>query len=393
MNFRRPEEELVFLFAQTKASDKVKARLEVLLQQPIDWNFCIDFARYHHVTPLFFNSLFNLCPTAPPADFMKQTKQWYQQHSLRNLLVTAELLKVQRGLQNIDIPMLVVKGPALAKLVYGDVRLREFGDLDIVVHVADVSRVKDLLLEMGYELTDDVTLDAETTYVRSHYNYPFVHKTRLFNIEVHWRLWQSEFGSWMKLDDVWKNVKPVAFNARESVFTLMGSDLLLYLCAHGSKHQWSRMSWICDINELLTSDINLDWELVALQSKQVRSVRMVLLGLYLAHTIFDTPLPEPINELVRRDGEIEVLANDMVERLLERKQQDGDLRYYLRIRENWIDKALHVTRLVSRRMIPTDRDTKWIKLPPQLFFLYYLARPIRLIARLISGSNKHNAPR
>lgn len=318
---------------------------------------------------------------------MDSFRQWYQRHSFRNLLITAELLKLHKLFARQGIPMIAVKGAVLAKQVYGDVRLREFGDLDIVIHMSDLGRTIELLLKNGFVDTFQINIDPDSTYVKSHYNYALSHKTGLFSVEIHWRLWQSEFGSLIKLEDVWQLARPVKFNDREEVLTLTGSDLLLYLCAHGSKHQWSRLSWICDVNELLRSGVEIDWQTVIAQNQRFRSLRMVLFGVYLAHSVFETPLPAPLQSLIARDPEIPALAREIQDRLIQRADHSGELGYYLRIREHWIDKLLHLTRLAGRQMIPNDRDTSLIKLPRRLFFLYYLIRPIRLLLERVLRLN------
>src|SRR3712207_8653927 len=37
---------------------------------------------------------------------------------------------------------------------------------------------------------------------------------------------------------------------------------LLILCVHGTKHIWGRLSWICDVAELLRTQPDMDWEYV-----------------------------------------------------------------------------------------------------------------------------------
>lgn len=383
MKFRRLEEELVTLCAQTKLTETTKVRIEAIIHEPLDWAYMLDFAQRHHITPLLFNNLLTYWKYAPPTIIMDTLKQWYHQHSLRNLMVTAELLKLQRLLKKQQIDILSVKGAVLAKQVYGDVRFRQFADLDVVIHMSTLKRATELLLQNGYSLTDNVNLDPESTYVQAHYNYAFAHKSGLFHLELHWRLWQSEFGLMFNLDDVWTTLHPVAFTEKEAVLTLSNPDLLLYLCAHGAKHQWSRLSWICDVNELLTSGVSLDWDRLIAQCKQQRIMRTVLLGVYLTHSLFGTPLPAELRSLIEADHEIERLAADTHKHLMKSEEENHDVGYYLRMREHWLDRVMYFIRLIERRLIPSERDTSLFKLPRHLFFLYYLIRPIRLAVQRV----------
>ena len=49
-----------------------------------------------------------------------------------------------------DIQALAFKGPTLAQNAYGDITLRQFGDLDILIRKKDRSRMVSILLNEQY---------------------------------------------------------------------------------------------------------------------------------------------------------------------------------------------------------------------------------------------------
>jgi hypothetical protein len=53
--------------------------------------------------------------------------------ALRNMRRCHELSKVLRILQNDGIPVIVLKGAALAEVVYGNIALRSMSDVDLLV--------------------------------------------------------------------------------------------------------------------------------------------------------------------------------------------------------------------------------------------------------------------
>src|SRR5207244_11975507 len=55
------------------------------------------------------------------------------------------------------------------------------------------------------------------------------------------------------------------------VRTLSAEHLLLVLCAHGAKHCWERLGWICDVAELLRGTPALDLSGMLAQARSLRS--------------------------------------------------------------------------------------------------------------------------
>ena len=79
------------------------------------------------------------------------------------------------------------------------------------------------------------------------------------------------------------------------------------LCVHGAKHFWDRLGWIFDVAELIVAQ-PVDWPLTMRIAAKLKSTRLLLLGLYLAHDLLDAPVPETILEQARRDSNVQWLA-------------------------------------------------------------------------------------
>src|SRR3989442_13911657 len=68
----------------------------------------------------------------------------------RNLRLTSELVRILDACSTHGVRALAYKGPTLAVLAYGDLGLRPFRDLDIVVDPADIDAGRALLQRLGY---------------------------------------------------------------------------------------------------------------------------------------------------------------------------------------------------------------------------------------------------
>src|SRR2546426_10956064 len=73
----------------------------------------------------------------------------------RNLCLTGDLLSLLELFEARGIPAVPFKGPVLAVQAYGDVALREFRDLDILVTHRDITRARELLLARGFSAESD----------------------------------------------------------------------------------------------------------------------------------------------------------------------------------------------------------------------------------------------
>jgi hypothetical protein len=57
------------------------------------------------------------------------------------------------------------------------------------------------------------------------------------------------------------------------VMALVGEDLLLILCAHGAKHLWMALGWICDVAELLRVHRDMNWPDILEEARSRLSAR------------------------------------------------------------------------------------------------------------------------
>ena len=49
------------------------------------------------------------------------------------MLMSAELIRIMKLLEKNDIKALAFKGPVLSQMVYGDITLRQYVDLDVLI--------------------------------------------------------------------------------------------------------------------------------------------------------------------------------------------------------------------------------------------------------------------
>ena len=115
---------------------------------------------------------------------------------------------------------------------------------------------------------------------------------------------------------IWE--RRVAFSlGGASTSTLAPEDLLFFLCLHGSRHLWARLSWICDVAQLLRRNPALDWAQVLAQARRAGGQRMLFLGLALAHKLLAAPLPPEVEQAVHGDPHTAQLVQRVEAQLFE----------------------------------------------------------------------------
>ena len=338
----------------------------------VDWEYLLELARRHSIVPLVYTQL----DDAPP-EVLAKFKRHYIENSARNTVFTAELCRLINLFRNEGIEAIAYKGPVLALFAYGDVALRRFVDLDVIVKKADVLKAREILLKEGYIPSKSLSLSQQELLLRTQHNMQFSRDRHQLIVELHWDVAPHLFASTMNSERLWQDLITLDLNGTP-VKTFSAEDLIFSLCVHGSRHLWERLGWICDVAELLARH-TFDWTTLLERAAAADSERMFLLGLYLAERLLDAPLPNEIKQRCASDPRLESLADNVVEHLFNGTTHVPAtsreiFRYNLGVRRTFGARARYLLYMLR----PTDGDLASHSLPASLNFAYYLTRPFRL---------------
>jgi putative nucleotidyltransferase-like protein len=378
LSYMRAEQELLLCCSRTTLNDNVIKRAEEILAKPLDWEFQFSFGRTHGLLPLFYHQLRTIAADAIPNRELIKLKRHCQENAARNVVLTEELTRLLQSLEGAGVEAVPYKGPALAEFAYGNVSYRRFLDLDILVRRADVSRAVQVLHDSDYYAASQWSKAQQEILLRTQHNLQFNRHDKKLLVELHWEVASELFARSLQAEAFWSRLVPMTLN-NVPIKTLATEDLLLSLCVHGSKHLWERLSWVCDVAELLRSH-QIDWDVLFERSGQGEQDRMLGLGLSLAHQLFDAPLSDTVKERLTKDKSIGMLLTDTCKRVFERNERDHvsvneNLSFNFRVRETWRSRLRYVRMVLQ----PTDADVGIVSLPQLLGFGYYLIRPFRFL--------------
>lgn len=374
------ENEILLCCARTYMDVNDVERLRILLPLNIDWEYLIETATHHGLMPLLYWNLNTICPELVPKTSLAQLKNSFCANVCHNLALMSELLEILDFLALHEIPAIPFKGISLAVSIYGNIALRQFGDIDILVDESNGNKAKELLASQKYQLVDKLLITQQGMTP--------------ITLDLQWRITRREFGINLDFEDLWQRKQSLTLVGTK-ITTLSPEDLLLLLCIHGSKHLWERIIWICDIAELIRVHSYLDWEKVIKQASKKGCQRMLFLGLLLANTLLKTTLPIPLLQRINADSIAQFLVIQITERLFSTVEKSASYRgesniFFIRMRERLQDRIrFFILTQGYRWLIPNEKDREFFPLPKSFYFLYYLIRPIRLVKKYGLSPLKH----
>jgi hypothetical protein len=290
LDIRRPEAELLFCCARAHRDETASDRIRTLTQKSLDWVYLMQWADQHGIMPLLYASLQKVAQDQIPKLIWEQLELNFFANAARNTFVTNYLVKMMGELDECGIPVIPFKGPVFAMMAYrGDLSLRQFGDLDLLVHERDFPRCRDFLYTRGFNLR--MELDFESSFVNQESN---------VCIDLHWRIapaWRFPFQ--FDFDRLWKHRQTINVIGSR-LPSLCPEDTLMVLCGQTARDIFgnrARLSKIADIAELLYTHQQLNWGFVREEARRSNCQHSLIFGLYLVHELLGVALPTEIRRL------------------------------------------------------------------------------------------------
>jgi hypothetical protein len=375
------EKRLLVCCARTRLSPEIADQIRQILKEPLDWGYLFAESAENSITPLVERHLRDVGRELVASDQLEQWKGAARANTVRCLFLTAELNHILDLFQAKGIQSIPYKGPVLAVQAYGDVTLREFEDLDIILRQRDIAKAHEILVSLGYgpKFPWILSPGAAASLVPGEYNYR--DEARRLMVELHTEITLRHFPVVPDLAVFAKHLAEVTLSGRR-VATFSVADLLPILCIHGSKDFWERLSWIADISELVQSHRGLDWDDVFRRADSICARRMLNLGLLLATDILDATVPPEIIGRARADETAVSVAAEVQTRLLSRDMPHLDAAGRFRFRRRMLPGNLAGWRYAMRlAVVPAEEDWTMMRLPGPLAPLYLALRPLRLLLK------------
>jgi hypothetical protein len=356
-----------------------------------DWGGFAEACDYHQVTPFVYCRLQGLSGVTIPSGLKEQLRKRFLEVSGRNYHLARKLTELTSLLEEHEIPVLAFKGPTLAMAAYGDLALRWYQDLDVLVRVEHLPKAADVMTRYGYEITRDwwnPSQPENPRYVARHHEIPLRAPDKSYFVDLHWQLADYKVRAFrLDVEEVWGRPERIEL-LQKSVSTLCREDLFLMLCCHGSWHGWVCLKWLLDIAELLRNSQTLNWSRIEDTTRSRPLVRAsASLAILLARELLDIDVPPlaaqilPATARTRKVGaailyEIRSRGHSSASNgtaLLGLEGSPLGWMKYLAGQTEWLCHQVFV------QVSPHERAL--VELPEGLHFLYHFIRPARLVYR------------
>ncbi|MDR6878663.1 nucleotidyltransferase family protein [Bacillus sp. 3255] len=340
----------------------------------MDWKLFLELTRHHRVYPYVFNQVKLAGSGSIPSFVTQQLRQDYQQNTFHMLRLSGEMEHFCSLLTEHKINVLLLKGPALATNLYGDLSKRTCSDLDVLISIDDLDKTHDLLIQLGY-VKEDYFSTVMNDWRWRHHHVTYFHSLHKIKLEIHWRL--SPGPSYEpSFHELW-NRKRLSPLTSSPVYTLGYEDLFMFLVSHGARHGWSRLRWLLDMDRIVRG--NGDWQSLNGLLKKYEMRHVGGQALVLASEMLGAPVPKALIPLTtgkrpRRLAQDTVFYFRQMIHLHKEPLPDDVAKYHKRHLFSLMSFRLKLLHVLSF-LYPYPMDVELLPLPRNLHFLYFPLRP------------------
>ncbi len=225
-------------------------------------------------------------------------KEIHQQLTLKSLKLTSETVEIIDHFRELGIMAIPLKGPVLASNLYGDVGMRHFNDIDLLVERADLEKTRDALIKIGYSLAypGEMSQRQEKIYFRYKKDIGLHNKKRRIFIELHYGIYVHEL---LKKEEEYHLIEATETIRiqNEDVVVLDKESTFIYLVYHGCLHQYFRLFWLRDVAECIKK-WDLDHESILQRMKELGLGKMLGISINLVIHYFDVMPPAAYSEFL-----------------------------------------------------------------------------------------------
>lgn len=289
------------LFA--RESNRNAATLPLL--QVGEWGAVVQAAREHGLVPLLYDSLIrreNLDGLSP--DVVESLRESSFRTGLANWLAFEELGRLLTLLERGQIPVVLLKGAALAHTVYADPALRPMADLDVLVPYTAFPRARAIMIEQNYapilESGDD-------------FDWHFAHAQGFSGrgkqpmlVELHWHIFGLPYyRERIPIEWFWSRTMPARLGER-TVQVFSPQAQVLHLAAHlALQHQQRPLVWSYDLALVLSHwRDQIPWEQMIDSAGAFELSEVLRSALALVEQVWDVTVPSHAWELLGVHGSV-----------------------------------------------------------------------------------------
>jgi len=274
----------------------------------LQWDALVELATEHGVIGIVATRLLALNDDAVPAVVREKLQTRLRAQHLFTLSMAAELFRLLEDFERAGIEALLVKGPLISVLAYGDPAIRSYVDLDLIVRDRDILAATRHMIAMGFaaKVPERAILAGKVPG-----EYVFRRTDTQCVIELHTERTLRYYPRFMPIEDLYSRQARVPIDGHD-VPVLSLEDELVSNCIHGAKHFWERLIWVADITAMGVRHPELDWRKARQAAQDVGAERMLRVGLQLGASVFGVQPPSEMAREIAQDTAAQRLCRQVL---------------------------------------------------------------------------------
>lgn len=292
----------------------------------------------------------------------------YVREEIRHKIFQKICRMVFEHLTQQNLPVIVIRGTALAESVYESPHFRHCHDIDLLVKEENRDAVIQSLQEVGMTPDRQFHHLGKTIWTMKHESdLPIVLHTQLFAIPFY-NIGTDE--QWSRSE--WNMISGL------SVRTLSPCDNLLHITGNAAaSNRRGGIGWVCDSWMLIHQSTNLDWDQVHFEARRRRlTLPLTVIFSYLVSALEASIPEECLRKLSESGRQADWLSQDAA--LLSSRTRTGEgKRLFLRRARTWTAKAA----VLRWMLLPSPAYLRWIEPAASTWSVpfYYIYRILKYL--------------
>lgn len=272
-------------------SASLRGRMVQIDENKFDIEKVLEEAKAHKVDGLIYTSISNKSTLSEESkNLINSYKKSVIFAAINQSQHVKEIARVLQIFKENNIAVIALKG-LVVRQYYPKPDLRTMSDADVLVHIEDLDRVREVLKTLGY---------IEDIESREHGAHIVFYSGRSM-IEVHWRLTNKQYynGDISFEKDLWNNVMTTKLKDTD-ILSLGLEDLALHLCIHMAVHLACNgfgIRQLCDLVLLVEKKGDLiDWNKFLIKAREANNEKFSLTIFKICNELFGMEIPKELGQ-------------------------------------------------------------------------------------------------
>ena len=293
---------------------------KILLERKLDWHYILRNAHQNRITPFLYSNLIEVDGERLVPNWVTQElAQTYHYVGFQNLRFYEELKNILLYFKNLEIDVIVLKGAALAEIIWGNVALRQMEDIDLLVQEHDLEKVDRLLCKLGYIL--DEGYKSKEWYRNNHHHLaPYYKPDKGVVIEIHRNIVSPNKLFNIDIGKMWERAQSVRIDGIDTKI-LAPEDLMIHLCLNISYSDLfiGKIRNLMDLSQAIRYyGKHIDWDRIIEEAMEKKFTRFIYYPLFLARNILNARIEKEMLDKFKDNSNLRLFEDRLLKFIIKR---------------------------------------------------------------------------